>query len=567
MNKEDNVNSEKENFIEEKAKEYGEQKLFDKESIKIFGMFVIEVILIFLVIIASLYLKNKKIVEIIVGIPVIFGLISAISFFRYSKKVASKSTSNSKEIPDLYDIFIKDFLKKYSQKSFSKMEQIKDLKKDFSAIIDYENSALERMSYFYVEPELETDDELIKLSLNDSKDIYLYKESYTVITSNGYRVNRKRLSLFLKLNIDDRICIKTKVRDFQSQKEVFEKSFLDRKEYIIEYDSKNFKELDENLSEEFYHANFGEKPGTKAFEIDEILKRKILDIYNKYNVQFSFSLKNNLFRIEFGRDINRFDIGSYSYIYDMEKTASEILEIFLELERVNNNIRLSDIDYSKVKNLIFDLDNTIILDTEEDSEYYREALINAGFTDDYFYGIYQAIDEYDKIITEDEPYYDENKLLEFINEYLEQEFNLEVIKEIKAVAGREWTKRVIIPEEVLEYLSSKYNLYVYTNYFQDVQEERIKNIGYSKYFKKVFGADKYGCKQFKKCFEGVLKEINAKPEECLMIGDDKSRDILGANNLNMKSILYDYNNKRDKKEIVAKDYTVIKNMNELKKIL
>lgn len=234
-----------------------------------------------------------------------------------------------------------------------------------------------------------------------------------------------------------------------------------------------------------------------------------------------------------------------------------------------DNIRFSEanVDYSKVKNLIFDLDNTIILDTEEDSEYYREVLINAGFTDDYFYGIYQAIDEYDKILTEEEPYYDENKLLEFINEYLGQEFNLDVIKGIKEVAGREWTKRVIIPEEVLEYLSSKHNLYVYTNYFQDVQEERIKNIGYMKYFKKIFGADKYGCKQFKKCFESVLKEINAKTEECVMIGDDKSRDIIAANNVNMKSILYDYNGRRDKKEIMAKDYTVIKDMKELKKIL
>lgn len=222
---------------------------------------------------------------------------------------------------------------------------------------------------------------------------------------------------------------------------------------------------------------------------------------------------------------------------------------------------------NKIKNLIFDLDNTIILDMEDDAEYYKEALTNAGFADKDYYEVYQAIDEYDKLITEEEPYYDENKMLEFINKYLKKEFNLNFIKELNKVVGREWTKRVIIPEKVLEYLSSKYNLYVYTNYFQEAQIERIKNIGYIKYFKKVFGADKYGCKQFKKCFESVLKEINANPEECIMIGDNKSRDILGANNLNMKSILYDYNNRRDVKEIIAKDYIVIKDMDELKDLL
>lgn len=222
---------------------------------------------------------------------------------------------------------------------------------------------------------------------------------------------------------------------------------------------------------------------------------------------------------------------------------------------------------SKIKNLIFDLDNTIILDMEEDSEYYKEALTNTGFEDKDYYEVYQAIDEYDKFISEEEPYYDEKKMLEFINKYLKKEFNLNFIKELNRVVGREWTKRVIIPEEILKYLSSKYNLYVYTNYFQEAQIERIKNIGYIKYFEKVFGADKYGCKQFKKCFESVLKEINAKPEECIMIGDNKSRDIIGANNLNMKSILYDYNNRRDVKEIIAKDYIVIKDMNELKHLL
>ena len=83
----------------------------------------------------------------------------------------------------------------------------------------------------------------------------------------------------------------------------------------------------------------------------------------------------------------------------------------------------------------------------------------------------------------------------------------------------------------------------------------------------IFGADKVGCKQFKKSFERVLNQIGTTPDECMMIGDSKHTDILAANQIGMKSILFDYDGKRDKKEIVLKDYIVIKNMSELLDIL
>ena len=232
-----------------------------------------------------------------------------------------------------------------------------------------------------------------------------------------------------------------------------------------------------------------------------------------------------------------------------------------------NEVRNEMYDYSMVKNIIFDLDNTIILDKEEDAKYYKEVFIKLGYNQVCGQKIYKLVDDYDKTINEENPYYDSQKMLEFINNELHCNFQINAIEEIKKVVGKYWVKRVLISKDVIEYLYSKYNLYIYTNYYQDAQTERIKAIGYEKYFKNIFGADKYGCKQFKKCFECVLKEINAKSEECIMIGDDKSRDIVAPNNMNMKSILFDYNGKRDKKEIDAKNYIVITNMNDLKKIL
>ena len=140
---------------------------------------------------------------------------------------------------------------------------------------------------------------------------------------------------------------------------------------------------------------------------------------------------------------------------------------------------------------------------------------------------------------------------------------MKLIDEILKLSGKYWTKRVIIDENTIRKLSEKFNLYVYTNYYTKVQENRLRNIGYLKYFKKVFGADKYGSKVFKKAFEKVLKEINAKPEECIMIGDDKSRDILAANNVGMKSILYDYTGEKSKKIVDVKDYIVIRDFDKI----
>ena len=220
-----------------------------------------------------------------------------------------------------------------------------------------------------------------------------------------------------------------------------------------------------------------------------------------------------------------------------------------------------------VKNLIFDLDNTIIKNKDTDCLYYKDALRNCGYDEINYYNIYMAIDEYDKLITNEHMYYNKQEMLDTINKILNTNYSIKLIDEISKVIGKYWIEDVILKENILSKLSEKYDLYIYTNYFHEAQKNRIENIGYSKYFKKIFGADEYGSKPFRQSFENVLKEIDAKPEECIMIGDDKSRDIQAANNIGMKSILFDYNGKRDKKELKLDNYIVINDMERLLEIL
>lgn len=216
-----------------------------------------------------------------------------------------------------------------------------------------------------------------------------------------------------------------------------------------------------------------------------------------------------------------------------------------------------------IKNIIFDLDNTIILDKLEDADFYKESLRKLGYDENDYLGIFEAVDLYEENLTDENPYFNKEEMLEFINKTMNRNYDMRLIDELNDAVGKYWTKRVMIEEEVIKELSSKYNLYVFTNFFEKPQEERLEVIGYRKYFKEVLGADRFGSKPFKKSMERVLDYINSTAEECIMVGDSIKKDILVANKVNMKSILFNYNGKKDDKRLNLKDYKVIYSANHL----
>ena len=216
-----------------------------------------------------------------------------------------------------------------------------------------------------------------------------------------------------------------------------------------------------------------------------------------------------------------------------------------------------------IKNVIFDLDNTLILDKLEDAEFYKEALKKLNYNEHDYMDVYNAIDEYEESLTDENPYFNKEEMIKFINKHLNKDYDVKLADEINNAIGKYWTKRVMIEEDVLKELSQKYNLYVFTNYFGNAQEQRLEVIGFRKYFKEVLGADKYGSKPFKKSMENVLEHINANADECILIGDSIKKDILIANLVGMKSILFNYNGKRDDPKLNFKNYKVIFSYNHL----
>lgn len=75
--------------------------------------------------------------------------------------------------------------------------------------------------------------------------------------------------------------------------------------------------------------------------------------------------------------------------------------------------------------------------------------------------------------------------------------------------------------KTIEYLSSKYDLVLLSNFFEGSQRGRLETLGINKYFKEY-----YGEKKIKPNREVYIEACGQyKPEECVMIGDNLKLDI------------------------------------------
>lgn len=144
-------------------------------------------------------------------------------------------------------------------------------------------------------------------------------------------------------------------------------------------------------------------------------------------------------------------------------------------------------------------------------------------------------------------------------------------EEVALLLGEEYVK--LCPQKpallpyafaVLEYLYSKYELYILTNGFSDVQAVKLGAAGIPHFFRHVFTADglKVG-KPHKEYFTQVMQKIGAKPSECMMVGDNLKTDILGAQNAGIDHIYYNPNRRSYFMQVQHE----ISCLSELKKLL
>ena len=144
-----------------------------------------------------------------------------------------------------------------------------------------------------------------------------------------------------------------------------------------------------------------------------------------------------------------------------------------------------------------------------------------------------------------------------------------------AVAAYHDTKTAIAPFPEIPLLlfrlrENGHMLYVATNGNAVKQWDKLIRLRIAHYFHDVFVSEEIGREKDVLFFRKVLKEIHAKPEDCIMIGDRETADIIPAKIVGLRTIRvmqgkYSIEYANIKTKTVAND--TAKNIGALRKIL
>lgn len=120
--------------------------------------------------------------------------------------------------------------------------------------------------------------------------------------------------------------------------------------------------------------------------------------------------------------------------------------------------------------------------------------------------------------------------------------------------------------DLLEYLRSKYKVYVASNASMHQQTNRMKRAELDGYIDGYFVSEEIGFpKPQKEFFDACFKALpDVKPQDVVMIGDSLSADIKGACEYGLKTIWYNHRN--EPTSGVKCDY-IVSRLSEVKNIL
>ena len=105
-------------------------------------------------------------------------------------------------------------------------------------------------------------------------------------------------------------------------------------------------------------------------------------------------------------------------------------------------------------------------------------------------------------------------------------------------------------EEILEYLKPKYKLHIITNGFKEVQQGKLNKANINHYFETVTNSEMVGVKKPNpRIFHHALEKARAFPQNSIMIGDNLEADVLGAIDVGLDAICFNYHNENINNEI------------------
>jgi putative hydrolase of the HAD superfamily len=210
----------------------------------------------------------------------------------------------------------------------------------------------------------------------------------------------------------------------------------------------------------------------------------------------------------------------------------------------------------KIRNLFFDLDDTVwafsLNARDSMEEVYRECSYDRFFRSfEHFYTLYSARNvelwrEYGEgRITKDElnreRFFYPLRQVGMDDEVLSRRFAERFFALVP-------TKTKLMPHarEALEYLAPRYNLYILSNGFRELQAHKMRSAGVDGYFRKIILSEDIGVlKPHAEIFHFALSATQSQIGESLMIGDSWENDIVGARGVGMRQAFYDPNGRAD----------------------
>lgn len=188
-----------------------------------------------------------------------------------------------------------------------------------------------------------------------------------------------------------------------------------------------------------------------------------------------------------------------------------------------------------LKRIIFDIDNTLI--KWEDSYYQNLNQVfeelNISYTQKDINGIIGSIAEYES----KEAYFNREIMQKRIEEKLERKLPANFVDTMLNYFSNCVPEK--LPDEIpetLNYLSQKYELVTLSNWFEETQEMRLEKLGIRKYFKATYAGETIKIKPNPESYYMAIGEH--KPEECLMVGDNITYDVQGAEKCHLQVLYY-----------------------------
>ena len=223
---------------------------------------------------------------------------------------------------------------------------------------------------------------------------------------------------------------------------------------------------------------------------------------------------------------------------------------------INHNIINMVIASNSKKKIVFDIDNTLLFLSDKWKEKYQEYIDKYGWNitpEDFYKAIGSIEKNFNNIII----------TMDFFIEYMNERLRIDLTKEkvydffdIYAEIPLRDTRETY---EVLKYLSQKYDLIAFSNWFSESQKIRLRKYNLEGFFTKIYGCDNLPIKPSREAILQIIKDDDI--NNFIFIGDNIDCDLDLPNSMGMDTIFYNIKNvKQDK-------YKEIVNIKDLEKIL